>query len=209
MSLKINKVTDILNCKDIQQMYFSSIFYDYEKELFKDEEFNSNEFFKFSNLKSSNISDVEKMMLIDTKYYLPDDILSKVDRASMNYSLESRAPFLNQELFDFGFNLPSKYKVKNKINKYLLRKVLEIYLPKNLMLNKKKGFSIPLGYWMKTRLKSWSFSSIFDKNNFSQKHLNTTVLEKIWKEHQQGKKDKSKIIWNIIILNNWIKEWKI
>jgi asparagine synthase (glutamine-hydrolysing) len=209
LRLKIDKITNILNCKDIQQMYFSSIFHDYEKELFKDEEFNSNEFFKFSNLKSSNINDVEKMMLIDTKYYLPDDILSKVDRASMNYSLESRAPFLNQELFDFGFNLPSKYKVKNKINKYLLRKVLEIYLPKNLIVNKKKGFSIPLGHWMKTRLKSWCFNSIFEIDSFSQKNFNKSVLEKIWKEHQQGKKDRSKIIWNIITLNNWIKEWKI
>ena len=83
---------------------------------------------------------MKKMMLLDTKYYLSDDILCKVDRASMNFSLESRAPFLSQELYDFGNHLPNKYKVSKTTNKYLLRKVLENYLPKNLILSKKKRF---------------------------------------------------------------------
>ena len=190
-------------------MYLSTIFYDHENELFKSDKHKYDNFFNINDPAYENLSDEKKMMLLDTKYYLSDDILCKVDRASMNFSLESRAPFLSQELYDFGNHLPNKYKVSKTTNKYLLRKVLENYLPKNLILSKKKGFSIPLGHWMRSRLKDWSYNCIFENNSFSKLNFNKSVLEKIWFEHQTRKLDRSKILWNIIVLNNWIKEWKI
>ena len=118
-------------------------------------------------------------------------------------------PFLSQELFDFGNSLPNEYRVSKTINKYLLRKVLEKYLSKNLISNNKKGFSLPLGYWMRNRLKDWSYNCIFQKSNFSTLNFDQTVVNKIWNEHQTGKIDRSKILWNIIVLNNWMKEWRI
>ena len=78
-----------------------------------------------------------------------------------------------------------------------------------MILNKKRGFSVPLGYWMKNKMKNWSHNSIFESNNFSINHFNIKVLSKIWEDHQKGKRDRSKILWNIITLNNWMKEWKI
>ena len=106
--------------------------------------------------------------------------------------------------------IPSQANLKvKKVNKYLLRKVLEKYLPPELILNQKRGFSLPLGYWMRNRLKKWSYSSIFEENNFSKNNLNIEILSKIWNDHQASKIDRSKILWNVIILNNWIKEWSI
>ena len=207
--LKIHKLISILSSSDVQQMYNLSIFYDYEKNLLKNDDLSQTNFFDFSNLNISNLNNIEKMMLTDTKYYLSDDILCKVDRASMNYSLESRAPYLSQELFDFANSMPSGLKINKKKNKYLLRKVLEKYLPKKLILNQKRGFSIPLGYWMKNKMKKWCYNSIFENNSFSKKNFNIKVLSKIWEDHQNGKIDRSKILWNIVILNNWIKEWEI
>lgn len=207
--LKLNKLICILETNDINKMYLSTIFYDHENELFKSDKHKYDNFFNINDPAYENLSDEKKMMLLDTKYYLSDDILCKVDRASMNFSLESRAPFLSQELYDFGNYLPNKYKVSKTTNKYLLRKVLENYLPKNLISSKKKGFSIPLGHWMRNRLKDWSYNCIFENNSFSKLNFNKSVLEKIWFEHQTGKLDRSKILWNIIVLNNWIKEWRI
>lgn len=207
--LKLNKLMTILKSNDVNEMYLSSIFSDYEDDLFGNDNQKFNKLFNLDNLIDKNLKDEEKMMVLDTKFYLSDDILCKVDRASMSCSLESRAPFLSQELFDFGKFLPSKYKISKITNKYLLRKVLENYLPKNLISNQKKGFSLPLGYWMRNKLKQWSYNSIFEKNSFSSQNFNITLLNKIWSEHQSGKVDRSKILWNIIILNNWIKEWRI
>ena len=160
--LKLNKLICILETNDINKMYLSTIFYDHENELFKSDNHKYDNFFNINDPAYENLSDEKKMMLLDTKYYLSDDILCKVDRASMNFSLESRAPFLSQELYDFGNYLPNQYKVSKTTNKYLLRKVLENYLPKNLISSKKKGFSIPLGHWMRNRLKDWSYNCIFE-----------------------------------------------
>ena len=206
---KLNKLMNILKSKNIQEMYLSSIFYDYEKMFFENNESKFSDFFDLNNPIFSNLNDEKKMMLLDTKYYLSDDILCKVDRASMNHSLESRAPFLSQELFDFGKSLPNEFRVSKTINKYLLRKVLEKYLPKNLISNNKKGFSLPLGYWMRNKLKDWSYNCLFEKSSFSTLNFDQTVVNKIWNEHQNGKIDRSKILWNIIVLNNWMKEWRI
>lgn len=188
-------------------MYLSTIFHDYDEGLLLNKI--ENNIFNLNKNDSSKMNLIEKMMMMDTKYYLSDDILCKVDRSSMKYSLEVRAPYLNEELLNFAINLPYKYKVRKKINKYLLREVLNMYIPKKLINNKKQGFSIPIGYWIQNKLKRWSESILFDKNSFSSINLNSLTINKIWQQHQNKSHDRSKILWNLIILNLWAKEWKI
>ena len=205
--LKLDKLKNIINFDDIEQMYLSTIFHDYDETLMPTETENN-----IFNLKKNDVSKmnlIEKMMMMDTKYYLSDDILCKVDRSSMKYSLETRAPYLNEELLNFAINLPYEYKVRKKINKYLLRQVLNIYIPKKFIDNQKKGFSIPIGYWMRNKLKNWCESILFSKNSFASINLNSLIIKKIWQEHQSKSHDRSKILWNLIILNLWAKEWNI
>ena len=103
-----------------------------------------------------NDSLLRKMMMLDFNTYLPDDILCKVDRASMHYSLETRAPFLNHRIIEFTSKLPDKLLIHNGKGKVLLREALNKFIPKKVFDRPKQGFGIPIGEWLKSDLREWS-----------------------------------------------------
>ena len=112
----------------------------------------------FYNFKEhSNLDIKTRIMLKDLSTYLPGDILAKVDRATMAYSLESRTPYLDKDLIDFVIGLPIQCKINGLDTKVLLKKILSKYLPKELYNRKKQGFAIPLESWLRTELKEWAF----------------------------------------------------
>jgi len=153
--------------------------------------------------KFSNISIEEKMMYLDTINYLPNDILFKVDRASMANSLETRAPFLDKDLYEFSVNLPFSLKIKNGKGKYILRKILKNKIPNNLIDRPKAGFSIPIGQWIKKPLLDWSENLLSKKNIEKSGLLNFNNIEKIWKLHKNGY-DHSSILWSILVFQEWL-----
>ena len=128
------------------------------------------------------------MMNIDTKMYLPDDILVKVDRASMANSLESRAPFLDADLVELSFNIPSKLKIIKNDKKILLKSILEKHFEKNLFNRPKAGFAIPLAEWLRGPLKSLLYDSINNLKKANTDILNFELIEKKCKEHSSIKK---------------------
>ena len=103
------------------------------------------------------------MMYLDSLNYLQDDILCKLDRASMYTSLETRVPFLDEEVVKLAWKLPLKTKIKNGLGKWPLRKILLNYVPENLIDKPKTGFSIPLGKWLRGPLKDWADSLLDEK----------------------------------------------
>ena len=122
------------------------------------------------------------MMFWDAITYLPDDILVKVDRASMAHSLETRAPFLDHSVAELAWKIPTKLKVHKGEGKLILKDLLSKYLPHDLIM-KKSGFGFPVGEWLRGPLKEWGYSLInkdsLNKNNhFSQKYVS-----KIWEDH--------------------------
>ena len=125
-------------------------------------EHNNNLYIDNVNLKKmwetipANLSPENKMMLIDSLTYLPDDILCKVDRAAMGVSLETRAPFLDHRLADFAWQLPMKYKIRDGQNKWILRQILYKYIPKDLFERPKMGFGILLDSWLRGPLRDWA-----------------------------------------------------
>ena len=142
---------------------------------------------------SSNADNIiDKTLEFYTRFYLQDDILTKVDRASMMVSLEVRAPFLDNDVVEFARKIPHQYKYRNGTTKYLLKKALEPILPKNIIYRKKKGFGIPLARWLKT----WHEP----ENCLVSPKPNLAWVSKLWHEHQEGKADHRLFLWCWIVL---------
>ncbi|MEO6220337.1 MAG: asparagine synthase (glutamine-hydrolyzing) [Ginsengibacter sp.] len=148
----------------------------------------------------------EKQSLWDLTFYLPDDLLVKVDRASMHYSLEIRVPLLDPRITEFAFNLDSELKMKGRTMKYILKKVLYDYLPEEIFDRPKWGFSIPLKKWLKNDLSylldRYTSKKIIEKYNF----LHFPEVEKIKSQYASGYDYLFNRLWVIIVLHWWLEE---
>ena len=151
-----------------------------------------------------NIADDHKIILSDTFNYLIDDILVKVDRSCMNYSIENRTPFLNNEVINFAFSIQQKYKIRNNTQKWILKKILEDYLPKELIYKPKRGFAVPLGEWMRKDLKDF-FTDLINES-LKIDFINHTVLKKYWYDHLEYKSNNQYILWPLFFYILWLKE---
>jgi asparagine synthase (glutamine-hydrolysing) len=152
------------------------------------------------------LSDPEcKMMFLDGKTYLSDDILCKVDRASMSVSLETRAPFLDHRLAELAWRLPLNMKINNGKGKYILRQLLYKYVPKKLIERPKMGFGIPLGQWLRGPLREWAEELLNEKRLEKEGYLNPQPVAEVWKKHLSGKYDYSTRLWAILMFQAWLE----
>jgi asparagine synthase (glutamine-hydrolysing) len=145
----------------------------------------------------------EEMMLIDQQYYLQDNILTKLDRTSMAVSLEARVPFLTHKMVELSWDFPTSLKFKNKGDKgkLILRKLLERYIPQEMIDRPKQGFGLPLNIWLRGPLRDW-VENIFNKNIVEKSGLNRLEVEKLWKNHLNGYNLQEKI-WSIVMYIQW------
>lgn len=152
------------------------------------------------------LSAAERQSLWDFNHYLKDDLLVKVDRASMQYSLESRVPLLDYRLVEFAYNLSPGLKIKDGIMKYLLKEVLYDHVPKEIFDRPKWGFAIPLGKWLHTDLKylldKYTSQSIIEQYNV----VNYEAVKKLKEQYQNGKDYLYNRLWLIIVLHWWLEE---
>ncbi len=147
---------------------------------------------------------VENVMLADQNMYLTGDILHKVDRASMHFSLETRIPFLNPNIINFSNKLNMNMKIRGNTGKFLLREVLKKYIPEKYINRPKMGFSIPLNEWLKGPLKEWSMDKLNLKKIKQEGYLNDMQVKYYLENHLSGKKDFSRELWNIIVFQSWL-----
>ncbi len=144
------------------------------------------------------------LMLMDMLQYLPDDILTKVDRSGMHFSLETRIPILDADVMEFAWTLPIDYKMADDITKKPLRNILDKYLPHGMMDRPKKGFSVPVGRWLKDgQMREWAESIISDAHFYAGEYLDVNLIDQIWSEYMNGG-DWSKLIWHILMLEQWM-----
>lgn len=146
----------------------------------------------------------ENMMYFDTMVYLPDDILTKVDRASMGVSLESRVPMLNHHVIEFAWSLPRHMKVRDGDSKWLLKQLLRRYVPAQLTERPKMGFGVPVTSWIMGPLREWSESHLSESKLRQDGILNPPLVREQWLQHVKGRADISGSIWPILMFQSWL-----
>jgi asparagine synthase (glutamine-hydrolysing) len=155
---------------------------------------------------SKNVDDlIDRMLYTDLMSRMPDHLLTIVDRMSMAHSLESRSPLIDYKVVEYAASIPAELKLKGKNLKYILKKVAELYLPKELIHRKKQGFGFPLGIWMRSELKDF-IKLLFAQSRFVELGLfNSKYIDGILQEHISGKRDHNFRLWILINLEIWYR----
>ena len=144
-----------------------------------------------------------RMMYRDTLTYLPDDILCKVDRASMGVSIEVRVPFLDHEVLKFAWSLPIEQKIRGREGKRILRQLLYRYVPQTLVERPKAGFAIPIGQWLRGPLRDWAEALIDERRLDREGFFEAKPIRKIWAEHLSDRYDWTAKLWTILMFQAW------
>ncbi len=138
--------------------------------------------------------------------YLRGDNLTKIDRASMAVSLETRLPILSHEIVELSWRLPLSMKIRDEDTKWALRKVLDKYVPRSLTDRPKVGFSVPINQWLRHDLKEWGSSLLDSVAAASNGLLLEDVVRQCWDDHILGKRDNSHKLWSVLMLLDWMKQ---
>lgn len=152
---------------------------------------------------------LDTMMAIDTVSYLPDDILVKVDRAAMAVSLETRVPLLDHRVYEFAWSLDEKYKLRGDDSKWILKQLLYRHVPPQMLDRPKKGFSVPMGQWLRGPLRQWGEQLLALPRLEAQNLLDAQRVREVWTQHQSGQVDNSARLWGILMLQAWLDEYGI
>jgi asparagine synthase (glutamine-hydrolysing) len=158
-----------------------------------------------------NIADdpLKTLMWLDLNWYLPDDILVKVDRAAMACSLETRVPLLDRRIVEFALSLPTDLNMEAGIGKRVLREVLYRHVPREMVERPKQGFAVPLGQWLRTSLRDWA-ESLLDENRLKREgYFYPTPIRRLWKAHLAGVDDHAYALWGVLMFQAWLDIHKV
>jgi len=192
--------TSIFNSIQIQNLLSPEIrkyLNDYRSEYFLKKFYEEN---KFPDL-------ISALQYLDIKTYLPEDILVKIDRATMANSLESRVPLLDHRLLEFLARVPVNYKINGKTSKWILREAIKDWLPPRFLDRPKHGFAVPLAYWFRNNLGQFVKDRILGKRFLRRGFFHKDFIKEIIEEHQKGIRDWASRIWCLLIFDEWCRIW--
>ena len=203
---KIHKAASVMESSSIDELYLRLVSHWNNPESIV---LNSSEPITQLTSATSNISrlsQIQKMMLMDTLTYLPDDILTKVDRAAMGVSLETRIPFLNHNVVEYAWRMPMNFKVRNGEGKWALRQILYKYIPKEMIERPKMGFGVPIDSWLRGPLREWA-EELLDESRLRQEgFFNPEQIRQKWREHLSGTRNWQHQLWDVLMFQAWLEE---
>ena len=164
-------------------------------------------FFNAGNTLNAEVNELDKMLAVDYKTYMPDDILVKVDRAGMSTSLEGREPLLDHRLIEFAAQLPTHFKINGSNKKYLLRQIVHDYVPKEMMDRPKMGFGVPVFTWLRNDLKYYADEYMSDVAFARHGLFKKEGLQHIINRFYKGDRNYNNIFWYLLMFQLWYKKW--
>jgi asparagine synthase (glutamine-hydrolysing) len=199
---KLLKAADVLGARSEQELYSRLVSQWWREQLVLDAEPPS----ATSRTHWPSLSSLtHRMMLLDAVTYLPDDILVKVDRAAMAFSLETRVPMLDHRVFELAWRLPLQMKVRGGLGKWILRQLLYRHVPRKLVERPKKGFAVPLDTWLRGSLRDWAENLLADYRLRDEGYLDAGLIRRRWHEHVTGRRNWQYQLWNVLVFEAWLE----
>ena len=152
---------------------------------------------------------LDRMMLADQTTYLPDDLLAKIDRASMALSLEVRAPLLDHRVVEFSWRVPHRLKLRGTTGKWILRQVLYRRVPRQIVERPKMGFSVPIDRWLRGPLRTWAASLLAEDEIRRGGLLDPGPIVGAWRDLQEGRRQTGAALWAVIMFQAWRERWQV